>query len=216
MFAYDSVGGGLGSAAIHTVGMTGPQLTQAIMANAIRVFNAGGMGLRGSGIEIGKLFKEQVQELYSQPGTGKPYKTKKTGAPTIHIPSVGGRPPARLTGALHDSVQYAVYRKPGRGGGGRFVPGFGKTEIVIYTRVPYAMDLESGISGKGKRKMAKRPAWLPVHIKWARPGAGQMLIAAAVQFGRPDNFIAAERRAAAAMMLGNPGGIFTREIAAGR
>lgn len=215
MFAYDSVSGGLGAAAIHTVGMTGDQLTRAIMANAIRVFNAGGMGLRGSGISIGKRFKEQVQELYNQPGTGKPYKTNKTGAPTIHTPSAPGRPPARLTGRLHDSVQYAVYRKPGRGGGGRFVPSFGKTEIVIYTRVPYAMDLESGISGKGK-KMAKRPAWLPVHIKWARPGAGQMLIAAAVQFGRPDNFIAAERRAASAMMLGNPGGIFTREIAAGR
>jgi hypothetical protein len=214
MFAYDKVGGGVGSAAIHTVGMTGAQLTQAVMANAIRVFNAGGMGLRGSGIDIGKRFKEQIQELYNQPGTGKPYKTNKGGA-TIHVPSAPGRPPARLTGRLHDSVQYAVYRKPGRGGGGKFVPGFGKTEIVIYTRVPYAMDLESGITGKGK-KMAKRPAWLPVHIKWARPGAGQMLVAAAVQFGQPDNFIAAERRAAAAMMLGNPGGIFTREIAAGR
>ncbi len=216
MFAYDSVGGGLGSAAIHTVGMTGPQLTQAIMANAIRVFNAGGMGLRGSGISIGKRFKEQIQEQYNRPGTGKPYKTNKTGAVTIHTPSAPGHPPARLTSRLHDSVKYAVYRKPGRGGGGRFVPSFGKTEIVIYTRVPYAMSLESGIHGKGKRVMERRPAWFPVHRLWARPGPGSRLIAAEVQFGQPDNFIAAERRAASAMMLGNPGGIFTREIAAGR
>ena len=214
MFAYDKVGGGVGSAAIHTVGMTGAQLTQAVMANAIRVFNAGGRGRRGSGISIGKRFKEQIQTLYSQPGTGKPYKTNKGGV-TTHIPSAPGQPPARLTGRLHDSVKYAVYRKPGRGGGGKFVPSFGKTEIVIYTRVPYAMALESGISGKGK-KMAKRPAWYPVHLKWARPGTGQMWVASAVQFGPPDNFIAAERRAAAAMMLGNPGGIFAREARAGR
>jgi hypothetical protein len=216
MFAHDSVGGGLGASAIHTRGMGPGQLSQAIIANAVRIFNAGGMGLRGSGVQIGERFKAEVQALYSTPGTGKPHKTKKAGGASImHAPSVPGQPPAMLTGELRDSVRYAVYRKPGRGAGGKFVPSFGKTEIVIYTRVPYAYDLEMGTRGKGKQ-IAKRPAWRVVHNKWAVPGPGSRLVQAAVSHGYPDNFIAAERRAASQMMLGNPKGIFGRETAAGR
>ena len=215
MFAYDSVGGGLGAAAIHTRGMGKGQLTQAIMANAVRVFNAGGMGLRGSGTQIGEAFKAQVQAMYSTPGTGKPVVTKMGKATVIHTPSVPGQPPAPLTGDLRNSVQYAVYRKPGRGAGGKFVPSFGKTEIVIYTKIPYALELEMGTRGKGKQ-IAKRPAWRPVHTKWAVPGPGSRLVQSAIEFGFPDNFIAAERRAASKMMLGSPKGIFGRETAAGR
>lgn len=215
MFAYDSVGGGLGAAAIHTSGMGKGQLTQAIIANAVRIFNAGGMGLKGSGVQIGEAFKAQVQALYATPGTGKPVMTKIGMATVIHSPSVPGQPPAMLTGDLRDSVQYGVVRKPGRGAGGKFVPSFGRTEIVIFTRNPYAYDLEMGTRGKGKQ-IAKRPAWRVVHNKWAVPGPGSRMVQAAVSHGFPDNFIAAERRAASKMMLGNPKMVFGREIAAGR
>lgn len=215
MFAYDSVGGGLGAAAIHTSGMGKGQLTQQIIANAVRIFNAGGMGLKGSGVQIGEAFKAQVQALYATPGTGKPVMTKIGMATVIHTPSVPGQPPAPLTGDLRDSVQYGVVRKPGRGAGGKFVPSFGRTEIVIFTRNPYAYDLEMGTRGKGKQ-IAERPAWRVVHNKWAVPGPGSRMVQAAIEYGFPDNFIAAERRAASKMMLGNPKMVFGRETAAGR
>ena len=215
MFAYDSVGGGLGASAIHTRGMGPGQLSQAIIANAVRIFNAGGMGLKGSGVQIGERFKAEVKALYSTPGTGKPVVTKMGMATVVHTPSVPGQPPAPFTGELRESVQYGVLRKPGRGAGGKFVPSFGRTEIVIFTRNPYAYDLEMGTKGKGK-EIHKRPAWRVVHNKWAVPGPGSRMVQAAIEFGYPDNFIAAERRAASKMMLGNPKGIFGREIAAGR
>ena len=205
-------------AAIHTYGMGGQQLTNAVMANAIRVFNAGGMGLRGSGTEIGTKFKAQVQKLYRSPGTGK--SDRRFGED--HRSSSPGQPPARRTGRLHDSVQFAVYRLPGRAGGakgGKFVKGFGKTEIVIYTRIEYALYLEQGTKGTGKSAgTAPRPVWVPVHKSWSKPGEGMGIrgIYHAIRYGKPDNFVAAERRAAKAMMLANPATTFARETSAGR
>ena len=115
-------------AAIHTFGMGGQQLTNAIMANALRVFNAGGMGLRGSAIEIGTKYRAQVQKKYRTAGTGK--SDKRFGVD--HRSSAPGQPPARRTGRLHDSVQFSVTRKPGRAmATGRFVKGFGKTEVAM-------------------------------------------------------------------------------------
>ena len=203
-------------AAIHTYGMGGQQLTNAVMANAIRVFNAGGMGLRGSATEIGTKFRAQVQKKYRSPGTGK--SDRRFGED--HRSSAPGQPPARRTGRLHDSVQFAVYRKPGRAAAtGRFIPGFGKTEVAIYTRVEYALWLEQGKKGTGKSAgRAPRPAWLPVHQMWSRPGEGMGIrgIYHAIRYGKPDNFVAAERRAAKAMMLANPATTFAREVGAGR
>ena len=201
--------------AIHTSGMGPGQLTAAVIANAVRVFNAGSMGLRSSGISIGEKFKAEVQALYMTPGTGKPYQAKKGGKTIQHVPSVAPNPPARLTGELHDSVKYAVTRIPGRGAGGKFVPTFGKTEIVIYTKNPYAMDLEAGTKGKGK-VVAKRPVWIKVHKMFAIPGPGSRFVQGAVRFAVPDNFIKAERRAAAAMMVAVPKTTLGREMAAGR
>ena len=203
-------------AAIHTFGMGGQQLTQAIMANALRVFNAGGMGLRGSAIEIGTKYRAQVQKQYRTPGTGK--SDKRFGE--AHRSSAPGQPPARRTGRLHDSVQFSVSRKPGRSSTtGRFVKGFGKTEVSIFTKVEYAEYLEKGQRGTGKKKeRAPRPAWLPVHRQWATPGEGMGIrgMYHAIRYGKPDNFVAAERRAAKALMVANPATTFARDVAAGR
>ena len=194
-------------AAIHTSGMGPGELERAVLANAIRIFNAGAtMGLRPAGRTIGAAWKAEVQRLYSQPGTGKHHK----GMPFRS--SSAGEPPAEQTSELKESVKYKVSRKPGRSvATGQFVKGFGQTEIVIYTTTPYAGTLELGTKGKGKQ-IAARPAWQPARQNMLH----RKVIFRAIVSNPDGNFIEAERKAAAAMKLANPKTTFAREKAAGR
>jgi len=198
--------------AIHASGLSGPQLAQIIVANAVQVFNAGAMALKPVGIQIGALYAAQIQQMYSRPGSGKKNK-KKDGS--SHRASAPGQPPAPDTGELRDSVRFTAYRKPGNAlGTGKFVKGFGKTEIVIYTRNKYAATLEGGSKGKGKQ-IAARPAWRPVHLHWRGP-KGRRHISGLIMFGKPDNFLQAERRHAARLTSANPRGTIGREVAGRR
>ena len=196
-------------AAIHTSGMGKGELERAVIANAVRVFNAGAtVGLRPVGEQFGAAFRDHVQVQYSQPGTGKKYD---------HLPnrsSAPGQPPAAQTGQLKASVKYRVTRTPGRSvKTGQFVKGFGRVVIQIYTKNPYAVGLELGTFGKGK-SVAERPAWKPVNDMWFANYAA--LIWVPIMKAAPLNFVKAERAAAASMMLANPTTTFNREIAAGR
>ena len=192
-------------AAIHTSGMGPGELERAVLANAIRIFNAGAtMGLRPAGRTIGAAWKAEVQRLYSQPGTGKHHK----GMPFRS--SSAGEPPAEQTSELKESVRYKVSRKPGRAGG-QFINTFGQTEIVIYTTTPYAGTLELGTKGKGKQ-IAARPAWVPARQNMLH----RKVIFRAIVSNPGGNFISAERKAAAALQLANPKTTFAREKAAGR
>ena len=179
-------------------------LERAIIANAVRIFNAGAMGLRPAGQTIGAAWKAEIQRLYSQPGSGT--KHKKAGPRS----SAPGEPPAEQTGTLKESVRYKVSRKPGRAGG-QFINTFGETEITIYTTNPYAGLLELGTKGKGKQ-ILKRPAWVPARENMIF----RKVILRAVVSNPSGNFIKSERKAAAALKLANPKTTFAREIAAGR
>jgi hypothetical protein len=148
--------------------------------------------------------------MYSRSGSG----TKHKGLPSRS--SLPGEPPAKQYGELLSSVKFNVSRKPGRAAAtGKFVKGFGKTEIKIYTKNPYAAALEFGTSGKGK-KIAKRPAWKPIHDLFA--AHSKRLIAVPIMYGQPMNFVKAERKAAAALKLSSAlsRNVLGRETAAGR
>ena len=130
-------------------------LADAIIANALRVYNGGAMQLRVAGGHIGNQYSIEMKRLYGQEGAGKPYTKKKYGKDPVKA-SLPGQPPARQLGDLQESVKFAVSRMPGRAAGsGRFVKGFGKTVVSIYTKSPYAAALE-----KGTTKIAARPAWI--------------------------------------------------------
>ena len=71
-----------------------------------------------------------------------------------------GTPPALQTGDLRNSVEFYIAKLPSRGPGGRFMAGFGKTAIQVYTRNPYAYDQEFGISTG-----VSRPAWQIANVQ---------------------------------------------------
>jgi hypothetical protein len=129
---------------------------QLILHNALYVYNQGAKyGLPAAGARIGSLWKARIQELYSSAGSYRRYwhpRLNTTGAWTLS--SQPGSPPAYQTGDLHNSVEFYIAKLPVRGPGGRFMAGFGKTAIQIYTRHPYAYDQEFGITTG-----AARPAW---------------------------------------------------------
>jgi hypothetical protein len=137
-------------------------LMQIILHNALYVYNQGARyGLPAAGARIGDLWKARIQELYSNAGSYRTYwhpRLNVTGAWTMS--SQPGTPPAYQTGDLHNSVEFYIAKLPSRGPGGRFMAGFGKTAIQIYTRNPYAYDQEFGISTG-----VSRPAWQIANVQ---------------------------------------------------
>jgi len=173
-------------------------LQAAIVANALRVFNAGALGgLRTAGVYIGNYYSSHLKTQYSMIGTGRPYKDPRTGIRTRA--SVPGSPPAAQTGDLRDSVRHSVSRKPGRNPvNGQFVKGFGRVEIKVYTHNPYAADLEYGTS-----KISPRPNWGPTRRN--------PMILTIIKSNTKARFVAAERAAAGARMTALPITTFGRE-----
>ena len=176
---------------------TATTLQQAVIANALRVYNAGAIGgLRIAGEYIAEYYQQWLQTNYSQKGTGRPYKHPDIGVTRASLP---GQPPAKQTGDLRDSVRRAVTRNPGRNPvNGQFVKGFGKVDIKIYTNHPNAAELEYGTS-----KIAPRPNWTTARRS--------KLIMSVIKSNTKARFVGAERAAARARMTGVPVTTFGRE-----
>jgi hypothetical protein len=173
-------------------------LADAIIANALRVYNGGSMFLRVAGGHIGNQYSIEMKRLYGQEGSGKPYQKKKYGKEPVKA-SLPGQPPARQLGDLQNSVKFAVSRMPGRAAGsGRFVKGFGKTVVSIYTKSPHAVALEKGTS-----QIAARPAWIVANQN--------MKMRAMIANNVKAWFVRGERKAARTKVVGVPTVMFPRE-----
>lgn len=123
--------------------MTSQQgLIGATLINAELIFKAGVRTLPMAGRRIGAVGKHEVQTLL-----------KKQGPPA----SKPGQPPRKDEGSLHDSIEFSVLKNPKRGSGGKFTPSRGAVRVNIFSKIPYASELEFGTS-----KMTARPFFTPV------------------------------------------------------
>jgi hypothetical protein len=101
-------------------------------------------GIRQAFFSIGKDLKSTAKESILQgPKTGRIYFVKRGGKTIRHQASAPGEPPANLTGALKDSIDFKV----GSSSSMRFEAG--------NNEVDYAAKLEEGIGIK------KRPYMIP-------------------------------------------------------
>jgi hypothetical protein len=192
------------SAYIMSSFSAGPKgLANAIMGNALRVYNGGSRGLGPAGKKIGAIYTQTLQAGYSKPGTvshhpgGKKYWHSELKRNTKA--SLPGEPPAYQTGELADSVTYGSSRVPVRGPGGRFMRGFGKTVITVMSDSGYAAALEKGTS-----TVAPRPLWMPTRNN---PRVGAMIRTWAKRL-----FVLAERAEAVKLRSGVPGMQMAREV----
>ena len=132
-------------------------LGDAILANAINVYNGGGLALPKAGAHIGQKYKTVIQIGYSKAGTGKKYIHPTKGEVRASVPPA---PPAMQEGELRDSVEFSVAVRPGRSvATGRFVKGFGKTVVHIFTRHEAALRLERGYMNQQGAQVPPRPHW---------------------------------------------------------
>lgn len=174
-------------------------LEAAVVANALRVYNAGAIGgLRTAGVYIATRYDHFIKDRYSREGNYRRYKHPDPQVGWTHS-STPGTPPAKQTGDLMNSVRHAVRRLPGRNPvNGQFVRGFGMVEIKVYTQNPYAVDLEYGTS-----KIAARPNW--------RTAATDKKMTGTIITNTKAHFVAAERAAARLQVTGVPVTLFGRE-----
>lgn len=181
-------------------------LGEAIIANAVRVYNGGGVALKNAGVHIGQKYKTHIQVQYSQAGTGKEYVHPTVGKTRASIPP---NPPAMQAGELRDSVEFAVARRPGRSVlTGKFVQGFGKTVISVFSRSDYALRLERGYMTPQGAQVPPRPVWRPAR---RNPVNLKMIQQITRRF-----FLAGERIEAQKLRTALPQTTLGRETRAGR
>ena len=184
-------------------------LGDAILANAINVYNGGGLALPKAGAHIGQKYKTVIQIGYSKAGTGKKYIHPTKGEVRASVPPA---PPAMQEGELRDSVEFSVAVRPGRSvKTGRFVKGFGKTVVHVFTRHEAALRLERGYMTPQGAQVPPRPHW---REQRRNPQNLTMIRSITARF-----FLAGERAMAAKLRTQMPKKTYAtigREVRAGR
>ena len=170
-----------------------PDISTLILANAMRVFNAGaGYGLKTAGGTVGRKYSKTIKDKYGTPGGGgRPYFHKKLGK--VVISSAPGMPPAKQAGDLHDSVGFTFGRSAARNlQTGQFAKGGTKTIIQVFTSSPHAPKHEFGYGG------------LPVRPVWTTVARDMRVLTTTIAYPTALLFAAAERVAAKKYAASSP------------
>jgi hypothetical protein len=170
-----------------------PNMSTLILANAMRVFNAGARyGLKAAGGTVGTKYSKAIRDMYGTPGGGgRPYFHKKLGR--VVISSAPGTPPAKQAGDLQDSVGFTFGRSAARNlQTGQFAKGGTQTIVQVFSTSAYAPEQEFGYGG------------LPVRPTWTTAARDMNLLSSAIIHPTALLFGAAERAAAKRYATSSP------------
>jgi hypothetical protein len=170
-----------------------PDMSTLILANAMRVFNAGARyGLKAAGGTVGGKYSKTIKDMYGHPGGGgRPYLHKKLGK--VVISSTPGTPPAKQAGDLQNSIGFTFGRSAARNlRTGQFAKGGTKTVVQVFSTSPYAPEHEFGYGG------------LPVRPVWTTAAHDMKVLASKIAYPTAIVFAAAERAAAKRYAASSP------------